>query len=61
MTEQQLTEIEAQHKEGRHGWCTGCAFETPWPCDVVDLVAEVRRLRGEIKTTRREAYGICEP
>lgn len=45
MSEERLAEIEADHVAGNHGRCGGCNFDVDWPCDAVELAAEVRELR----------------
>jgi hypothetical protein len=49
LTDQRLAEIEAAHVR-RGIRCAGiCYGEAYWPCDAVELLAEVRRLRANLE------------
>ncbi len=46
MDEQQLANLEGDHQRSTEGWdCSACYAD--YPCAVVQLITEVRRLRRE--------------
>lgn len=65
MDEARLAEYEADHRPARISkMCEGCNYDVVWPCDAVELVAELRRLQAQVQEASTNAVetllGSCE-